>query len=542
MPAPHITGTVLQQNTRQQYIVMLIETIFIYPFFIPEDQDIDVYVTPAGNTANEDLDIKILNTNYTVQDSGEQLGGTITFLPGSIPGVGDIITLVRNVVDTITTNYNDAQTITGENLDDSFEREMLVTQQNKNNSEQRSLRYQDSAFLPASETRNIVPTLDPNFFWKGAASGGVIAVEDTEEPGCSTLRSELANSASGTDGAGLVGWFDIEKGLSTTVRDQLNRISDQASGQDGAREVGYYNPVDMVETTVGDQLDISAGFPEKLQNGFAVYGDDVGTPNNIVVNIIPSYQGYTEGTKVFVKVANTNSIQAPTLNLNGLGVKTIINKDGTPLLSGDLQANGIYEFIYDGVNFQSLTSPLHNRSQGEFSQLTEVTVVDTTSEIDLLSGTISGTNVIPANYLVPGSAYRFDLHGGYENRFESPINIRFKSNGSTIFNIAPPAPGSTPDPGGLGVIFVPLKITVDFVVRSIGNPSTVYIKIRITQGGQTVNGSWTNYPYVTMSNDVIDTTLFDSEIDNTLTLSFQFNSSNANHRIKIESFNSTKIF
>lgn len=524
-------GTVPQEATRVQYLADGVADVFIYPFFIPLDVDITVWVTPAGSPPNETVDKKILNTNYTVQDAGVPGGGTITFLPGFIPGSGDQVTLSRAVEDSITTNYVDARTINGANLDESFEREMLVTQQNVTNLDQTALRYQNNAFLPDVLNRNILPTLDPNFLWKGSASGNVIAVEDKEEGGCSSLRSELASEVQGADGAGLVGYFDENRLLSTTVRDQLNEYGDPATGQDGARIIGYYDSVNSNETNVGAQLDlltdVTDGLPDKLQNGFAVYGDDIGTPDNLVVNIIPSYVAYVPGTKVFVKVANNNATQTPTLNLNALGAKTIINKDGTPLLSEDLQANGIYEFVYDGVNFQSLTSPLHNRSQGEFSKLDTTSIQSSTSETSLL-GTIAGSNVITPNYLVNGSTYKIEVLGDYENRFSSTVTIRLKTNAGTISTLSVPALAST------GTILYPMKINITIVVRDIGSPATVYTRIDFIYD---IDGD--QYRAHTEQNV---STNFDTTILNALDVTFQFNVSDFNVRLNANSLNSIKLY
>jgi len=530
-------GTVPQEETRNQYVADGIENTFIYSYFIPKEKDITIWVTPSGSPPNETVDIKILGVDYAVQNAGVPGGGTFKFLPGKIPGIGAIVTGIRSVIDSITTNYVDAKTIRGDNLDESFEREMLVTQQNVTNLDRTALRYQNNAFLPDSLTRNVVPTLDPNFFWKGSAAGGVIAVEDKEEAGCSSLRSELASEVQGVDGAGLSGYFDENRLLSTNVRTQLNGYGDPTSGQDGARLIGYYDPVNLIETSVGDQLDLvtgeTDGLPEKLQNSFPIYGDDVGLADAMVVNIVPAYQAYVPGTRVFVKVANANVTQTPTLNLNGLGDKTITNKSGALLVAGDLQAGGIYEFIYDGVDFQSLTSP-HNRTHGEFSSLSLVSVTNTTTETSLI-GNISGSNVIPANFLTNGSAYRFSLIGSYQDTLETPIFLRIKSNGTTLFGFNAVDWGKTP------LAFtpvLPLAINVDIVFRSVGNPSTIYANLEITNGSSSIDYRlrWNT------SFEGVNTTDFNSEIDNTLDLTLEWNNPGPQLSMNIESFTSAKVF
>ena len=241
-----------QQDTIRQYVADGIETVYEYNFLIPEPQDIAVYVTPQGQQANENSDIKTLNVDYTVQGVGNITGGTVTFV--NPPSSGDAVTLSRAVEASIDTNYEAAQTINGINLDNSFEREMLVIQQNQTKFDDRSLRYEISSLVPDTTNRNIVPTLDPGYIWKGAAGGGIVAVLPDENPDCSTLRQELASETQGADGAALVGYYDLNRSLGTTVDNQLNSYGVNTQGNDGARLIGYYNEFTNTPSNVEETL------------------------------------------------------------------------------------------------------------------------------------------------------------------------------------------------------------------------------------------------------------------------------------------------
>jgi hypothetical protein len=241
-----------QQDTIRQYVADGIETVYEYNFLIPEPQDIAVYVTPQGQQANENSDIKTLNVDYTVQGVGNITGGTVTFV--NPPSSGDAVTLSRAVEASIDTNYEAAQTINGINLDNSFEREMLVIQQNQTKFDDRSLRYEISSLVPDTTNRNIVPTLDPGYIWKGAAGGGIVAVLPDENPDCSTLRQELASETQGADGAALVGYYDLNRSLGTTVDNQLNSYGVNTQGNDGARLIGYYNEFTNTPSNVEEAL------------------------------------------------------------------------------------------------------------------------------------------------------------------------------------------------------------------------------------------------------------------------------------------------
>lgn len=63
----------------------------------------------------------------------------------------------------------------------------------------------------------------------------------------------------------------------------------------------------------------------------------------------PAITSYA-GQKVFINFTNTNTSTTPTLNLNGLGARTIINANGNPLTAGQLQ--GIVCLADNGTNFQ----------------------------------------------------------------------------------------------------------------------------------------------------------------------------------------------
>jgi hypothetical protein len=78
-----------QQDTIKQYVADGVTDVYSYTFLIPEIQDIDVYITPAGQQANENSDIQTLNVDYTVQDAGNLTGGTVTFT--TIPASGDTV-------------------------------------------------------------------------------------------------------------------------------------------------------------------------------------------------------------------------------------------------------------------------------------------------------------------------------------------------------------------------------------------------------------------------------------------------------------------
>jgi len=75
---------------------------------------------------------------------------------------------------------------------------------------------------------------------------------------------------------------------------------------------------------------------------------DSGAVNGLVITVpAPQVVGYVDGLILQVKVAATNTIAAPTINVNALGAKTIVNSDGTALVPGQLPAGAWIQLQYE---------------------------------------------------------------------------------------------------------------------------------------------------------------------------------------------------
>ena len=57
------------------------------------------------------------------------------------------------------------------------------------------------------------------------------------------------------------------------------------------------------------------------------------------------------GARVVVKFTTTNTAANPTLNVSSTGAKAIVSK-GSAIKPDQLAAKGIYEFLYDGTNWE----------------------------------------------------------------------------------------------------------------------------------------------------------------------------------------------
>lgn len=90
-------------------------------------------------------------------------------------------------------------------------------------------------------------------------------------------------------------------------------------------------------------------------------GNDTGAADALVVTPtqpVTSYASVT-GNLLVVKALNTNATTTPTINVSGLGTKTIVKRASTALAAGDILAGMMLLLVFDGTNFQ-LTNPVVN--------------------------------------------------------------------------------------------------------------------------------------------------------------------------------------
>ena len=64
--------------------------------------------------------------------------------------------------------------------------------------------------------------------------------------------------------------------------------------------------------------------------------------------------GMNRGTMIYLVPASSNTSPTPTLNVNGLGAKTIVKFGNQPLAPGDLTHAALAHLMYDGVFWQLL--------------------------------------------------------------------------------------------------------------------------------------------------------------------------------------------
>lgn len=91
-----------------------------------------------------------------------------------------------------------------------------------------------------------------------------------------------------------------------------------------------------------------------LETGAAFYGAAGGSTNAYTVTLSPTPGSYTSGMMVHM-LANAANTGAATVNVNGMGAKTITKEGGNALVGGEIAAGQLVVLLYDGTNFQLLS-------------------------------------------------------------------------------------------------------------------------------------------------------------------------------------------
>jgi hypothetical protein len=80
------------------------------------------------------------------------------------------------------------------------------------------------------------------------------------------------------------------------------------------------------------------------------YGTATGSANTYQVTLNPAPTAYVDGMAVAVKI-NVQNTGASTININGLGAKSIRKPNGNNVSAGNLRVGSIYSMRYNGTNF-----------------------------------------------------------------------------------------------------------------------------------------------------------------------------------------------
>jgi hypothetical protein len=107
-----------------------------------------------------------------------------------------------------------------------------------------------------------------------------------------------------------------------------------------------------------------------LKRSTTTYGPETGAVNAYVVTLAYAPTSYADGMEVVFRPSATNSAAA-TINVNGLGAKSIVNTDGTALSAGAMPGTGFAVVRYSTAagKFVLMNSALINTGTGSYATL-----------------------------------------------------------------------------------------------------------------------------------------------------------------------------
>ena len=171
-----------------------------------------------------------------------------------------------------------------------------------------------------------------------------------------------------------------------------------------------------------------------------------------------------------------------------------------------------------------------SNSYGLFSQTANSpTITATTSELTLIDGGV-GTLTVPANGFSVGDSFRVDMGGVMSAHNNDTIRIRLKAGAVDL--------------GDSGLLTLPQianqvwALSVTFTVRAIGGAGTASI-VSLAQFHILKKASGTQQGFAW---NTINSSTFDTTISNTLNITAQFSSTNANNSIYSDIFTLSKTY
>jgi len=90
----------------------------------------------------------------------------------------------------------------------------------------------------------------------------------------------------------------------------------------------------------------------QVQDGGFLWGGTAGgTADALTITLTPAITAYAAGQIFQFIAASTNATATPSININGVGVKTIKRQSGAAIQAGDISAGAVVQVAYNGTDF-----------------------------------------------------------------------------------------------------------------------------------------------------------------------------------------------
>lgn len=134
-------------------------------------------------------------------------------------------------------------------------------------------------------------------------------------------------------------------------------FSSVTRGQEGTSDVAHNTAAKSYKLALVLTRKMIQDADARLTDLLQSYAADSGAANAYVITLTPAPTAYATGQLFRFKTSNANT-GVSTLNVNGLGAKTIKGKGGADLAAGEISAGQVVAVQYDGTNFQLLSQSI----------------------------------------------------------------------------------------------------------------------------------------------------------------------------------------
>lgn len=370
----------------------------------------------------------VLDTDYTVTGAGDTAGGSITLTAGNLPS--DYVLTIRRVVPvTQETDFRNQGDFFPDIHEDQFDLTTMIEQQLGEETGRtitlpetvsgvdtelpvpaalKWFRYNSGAtafeLVDAADFSTLMTTVDTSLTIASSnlsvthphrivsAGGAVDVITGTSSPAAASLTNGLAVvlEAAGAN-ATTTPTFNLD-GLGAKTIVKGNGLALAVGDIPGAN----YRAHLAYDLSLTQWILVNPFTTNEIQAGKLTYIADTGAADVYVATLVPAATVYTDGMEIDVKIANVNATTTPTLNVNGLGAKTIKRGNSAALTVGDLPVNHQATLRYNGTDFILQNPALHNHSAaGEGGTLSQYSP-QLQTEVATTSGTTHDFTGIPS--------------------------------------------------------------------------------------------------------------------------------------------------
>jgi len=162
-------------------------------------------------------------------------------------------------------------------------------------------------------------------------------------------------------GASIDWMFENSAGTETVLHTRIGSITQRTTAGSERGSIRFYTKHDSNSPSLKMEIDSTGDaimYKGNLTLGYLNYAADAGSSDSYSIAFKVSPANYVAGMYICFK-ANTANTGAASIDVNGLGPKTIVKRVNTTLANNDIGAGQFCILIYDGTNFV-LMNPVVN--------------------------------------------------------------------------------------------------------------------------------------------------------------------------------------